>query len=169
MDEAGLLYVRSPPIGVGGQEGLKRMTGEPTALQPPSSRFVEVSRSIPMSGPARDCELAEMECPVSKLRVALAKAEALVRDHRLQETGREMVQLMIRRDDAAAVLARLTPRQYAVMEMVLVGSPSKNIAADLHISQRTVETHRAAIMKKTGAKCVPDLARFGLDASLKLS
>jgi len=110
-----------------------------------------------------------MECPVSKLRVALAKAEALVRDHRLQETGREMVQLMIRRDDAAAVLARLTPRQYEVMEMVLVGSPSKNIAADLHISQRTVETHRAAIMKKTGAKCVPDLARFGLDASLKLS
>jgi hypothetical protein len=37
------------------------------------------------------------------------------------------------------------------MEMVLAGDPSKKIAADLNLSQRTVESHRASIMEKMGA------------------
>jgi two-component system CheB/CheR fusion protein len=51
------------------------------------------------------------------------------------------------------------------MALVLAGHPSKNIAADLGISQRTVENHRATIMKKTGSKSVPALARLALAAS----
>jgi two-component system CheB/CheR fusion protein len=59
----------------------------------------------------------------------------------------------------------LTPRQLQVMEMVLAGHPSKNIAADLGISQRTVENHRASIMKRTGSKSLPALARLALAAA----
>ena len=44
--------------------------------------------------------------------------------------------------------------------MVLAGHPSKNIAADLGISQRTVENHRAAIMQGMGVKSLPELARL---------
>jgi two-component system CheB/CheR fusion protein len=51
------------------------------------------------------------------------------------------------------------------MEMVLAGHPSKNIAADLGISQRTVENHRASIMKKTGSKSLPALARLAIAAA----
>ena len=43
------------------------------------------------------------------------------------------------RAEAAIHLAGLTPRQRQVMTMVLAGHPSKNIAADLGISQRTME------------------------------
>lgn len=50
------------------------------------------------------------------------------------------------------------------MDRVLAGEPSKNIAADLKISQRTVENHRNAIMKKTGSKSLPALARLALAA-----
>ena len=45
------------------------------------------------------------------------------------------------------------------MDMVLAGHPSKNIAADLGISQRTVENHRAEIMHRMGVKSIPELAR----------
>lgn len=63
---------------------------------------------------------------------------------------------------AAAVLrlATLTPRQRDVLAMVLDGAPSKNIAADLNLSQRTVESHRAGIMRRTGCRSLPELARL---------
>jgi two-component system CheB/CheR fusion protein len=52
------------------------------------------------------------------------------------------------------------------MALVLAGHPSKNIASDLGISQRTVENHRASIMAKTGATSLPALARLALAAAL---
>lgn len=67
--------------------------------------------------------------------------------------------------DAATYLDGLTARQHQVMDLVLAGHPSKNIAADLRISQRTVENHRAAIMRKTGAKSLPALARLAVAAA----
>lgn len=63
---------------------------------------------------------------------------------------------------AARRLAGLTPRQHQILDLVLAGHPSKNIAADLGISQRTVENHRAMIMKRSGAKSLPELARIVL-------
>ena len=67
--------------------------------------------------------------------------------------------------DQAPQIAKLTLRQREVMGLVLAGHPSKNIAADLNISQRTVENHRAAIMQKTGVKSLPALTRLALAAA----
>ena len=66
---------------------------------------------------------------------------------------------------AAAQVAGLTPRQREIMSLVLAGHPSKNIAADLGISQRTVENHRASIMHRTGSASLPALARLALAAN----
>ncbi len=71
--------------------------------------------------------------------------------------------------DAAQHIAGLTTRQRQVMTMVLAGHPSKNIAADLGISQRTVEHHRAAIMRRTGARSIPALARIAMLADWNIS
>ena len=60
---------------------------------------------------------------------------------------------------APLVLADLTPRQAEVLDAVMAGKASKTIAFDLGISQRTVESHRAAIMDRVGARSVPELVR----------
>ncbi len=66
---------------------------------------------------------------------------------------------------AAGIIAGLTPREREILDMILAGRLNKNIAADLGINQRTVENHRAAVMKKTGSKSLPDLARLALTAT----
>lgn len=58
----------------------------------------------------------------------------------------------------------LTARQKQVLELVVEGHANKEIAARLSISQRTVENHRAAVMRRTGARTLPDLIRMRLMA-----
>jgi two-component system CheB/CheR fusion protein len=80
------------------------------------------------------------------------------------EKARDSNKLHGSREAAAKAIDGLTTRQHQIMDLVLAGHPSKNIAADLGISQRTVENHRAAIMEKTGSKSLPALARLALAA-----
>jgi two-component system CheB/CheR fusion protein len=94
----------------------------------------------------------------------VGRAELLASIERALEQSRDSRKLFAWREAAANHLAGLTARQRQVMERVLAGQSSKNIAADLGISQRTVENHRAAVMKKTGSKSLPALARLALAA-----
>ena len=78
------------------------------------------------------------------------------------ERSKDSSKLIAWQDSAAQHIADLTPRQHQIMDLVLAGHPSKNIAADLGISQRTVENHRASIMRTTATKSLPALARLAL-------
>lgn len=51
----------------------------------------------------------------------------------------------------------LTPREQDILDAIVGGKRNKVIAADLGISERTVETHRAHIMAKAGASSVIEL------------
>ncbi|BBK44411.1 protein-glutamate methylesterase [Allostella vacuolata] len=95
----------------------------------------------------------------------VAAAELLASVARAQERSRDRSRPPAWRAAAIGRVAGLTERQHQIMGLVLAGHPSKNIAADLGISQRTVENHRAAIMRTTGAKSLPALARLALAAS----
>jgi two-component system CheB/CheR fusion protein len=65
-------------------------------------------------------------------------------------------------------IATLTARQREVLDLITTGHPSKNIAADLRISQRTVENHRAAISKKTCSRSLSDVVHTAICANCSL-
>ncbi|WP_237153889.1 chemotaxis protein CheB [Oryzibacter oryziterrae] len=95
----------------------------------------------------------------------IGSAELLAVIDRAIEQASDQAKRTDWRDSSARRLAGLTPRQHQIMDLVLAGQPSKIIAADLGISQRTVENHRASIMKRTGTKSLPELARLVLTSA----
>lgn len=105
------------------------------------------------------CLLVDATLPGSNGRDRLASLE------RGAGQAADSGKLLTWRTDAARAVHGLTTRQREVMALVIAGHPSKNIAADLGISQRTVENHRAAIMGRTGCKSLPALARLALAAA----
>jgi DNA-binding NarL/FixJ family response regulator len=68
-----------------------------------------------------------------------------------------------RRGDAPrSPLARLTPRERTVFEMLARGQTNAEIAAELEISIKTVETHRARLLRKLGLRSLAELVRFAV-------
>ena len=61
-------------------------------------------------------------------------------------------------------LSTLTQREREVLTGLLAGHPNKAIAYDLSLSTRTVEVHRANLMKKAGATSFSELVRMALIA-----
>jgi len=60
----------------------------------------------------------------------------------------------------------LTEREKEIAKMVAAGRMSKEIAADLQLSVRTVEKHRANIMEKVGVREVASLTRWCIQSGL---
>lgn len=65
---------------------------------------------------------------------------------------------------AGSRIAALTPRGRDVLRGILAGHPNKVIAYLLGISTRTVEVHRARLMRDLGARHVADVVRLALEA-----
>jgi DNA-binding NarL/FixJ family response regulator len=60
------------------------------------------------------------------------------------------------------MLSLLTPREREVLQMVAEGLRTKDIASRLTISEKTVETHRSAIMRKLQLESVADVVRYAV-------
>jgi RNA polymerase sigma factor (sigma-70 family) len=78
---------------------------------------------------------------------------------------RESQDARSKRGKVSSLLARLTPRQRQVMELLVAGKPNKIVAAELGLSPKTVEVHRARVMAKLEVESFAELVRLSLDPS----
>ena len=72
----------------------------------------------------------------------------------------------LRIQDIEARYNELTPREKEVLQFVIEGKRNKIIAADMNISQSTVEAHRSRVMEKMAAETLSDLMRMALTLKL---
>ena len=60
----------------------------------------------------------------------------------------------------------LTERQREILQLIAEGNPTKTIADKLHISPKTVETHRTQLMTKLGLKNIPELIKYAISKGI---
>jgi two-component system, chemotaxis family, CheB/CheR fusion protein len=152
----GCVLVDALMPGMSGIELIERLKSEGHELP---AIVITGNGAVPMAVRAMKAGAVDfIEKPVGH-RELLASVE------RALDQTQDTVAVSASREAAVTRVASLTARQRQILELVLAGHPSKNIAADLGISQRTVDNHRAAIMRKTGSKSVPALVRTALAAA----
>ena len=61
---------------------------------------------------------------------------------------------------------RLSPRQSQVLKLIAEGKTTKQVALELAISAKTVETHRSALMTRIGVRDVAGLVRYAVKVGL---
>jgi len=91
------------------------------------------------------------------------QAVFLGRSYLSQAIDRRLVdQLMASRGEGLAELDVLTPRQRQILQLITEGHGTRDIAERLHLSVKTVETHRSQLMERLGIHDVPGLVRFAI-------
>jgi DNA-binding NarL/FixJ family response regulator len=104
---------------------------------------------------------------VSELELAL---HAVVRGETYLSPAisKRVVEDYVKRTSAGApsAVAALTARQREILQLIAEGRSTREIAARLHLSVKTVETHRAQIMDRLGIRDVAGLTRYAIRIGL---
>lgn len=79
-----------------------------------------------------------------------------------------VVQSYIRKPttDHSGAFTELTPREREVLQLMAEGMSTKQVAANFHISAKTVETHRLNIMDKLAMHSVAELTKYAIREGL---
>jgi two-component system, LuxR family, response regulator FixJ len=91
--------------------------------------------------------------------------DLLDRVQRALEKDRATRAQLSEQDSIRERLESLTAREREVLDLVTRGLANKVMAAELGVSQRTVEIHRARVMEKMGASSLAQLVRMVMDTS----
>lgn len=92
--------------------------------------------------------------------------ELLDRIQHAMVEGERAWQHQVHEHEIKSHFARLTPREHEVMEKVVRGKLNKIIAAELNVSNKTVEAHRAKVMEKMQAANLAELIRLAAYAGI---
>ena len=92
-----------------------------------------------------------------------SQAEMLTRIQESISKDRERRRRAADRDQILERMALLTAREQEVMEMVVEGNSNKNMAEKMRLSPKTIEVHRARVMRKMGASSLAELVRLVLE------
>ena len=85
---------------------------------------------------------------------------------RALERGKEHLRKRGQRRDARALIDKLTPREFEVLRLVIIGLLNKQIAAELRTAEKTIKVHRGRVMQKLRVTSVPDLVRVSQRAGV---
>ncbi len=96
-----------------------------------------------------------LEKPYSDDELLRSVRNALLRDHEINRAEAERLK-------AVGAIENLTAREREVMCLVVEGYTNKAVAAELGISEKTVEVHRGRVMEKTAAQSLSELVRICL-------
>ena len=86
-----------------------------------------------------------------------AVRSALTRDATYRKRSQRMREIRERLD-------RLTSKEASVLDLLLKGRPNKLMAAELKVSERTVENRRREVFRKTETSSVAELVRLAIEA-----
>ena len=96
-----------------------------------------------------------IEKPFSNQMLLERIEDALEQDHQARKEH-------AKRAEFSARLSTLTPREREVMDLVVAGKPNKAMAADLRLSLKTIEGHRAHVMEKMRVGSLAELVRMAI-------
>jgi len=117
--------------------------------------FITGHGDIPMSVRAIKAGAVEFLTKPFRDQELLDAINAAIERHRAQRRDAAVVVQLRQRFDS------LTQREREIMALVIAGRANKQIAGDLGVSEATVKVHRGQIMRKMGAKSLPELVRMG--------
>ena len=155
-----LLDITMP--GINGFEALKEI----------SSRFPRVRVIILTMHEAREYAIQALRAgaagfiPKSAAAAELKEAIATVMDGKTYVSTQTAQQVAREADDAQTHLQKLTARQRQILVLIAEGQSTKQIASNLNISVKTVETHRAQLTERLNIHDVAGLVRFAIRVGL---
>ncbi|MEQ8473118.1 MAG: response regulator transcription factor [Marinoscillum sp.] len=74
--------------------------------------------------------------------------------------------LTLSRESNVRLLSLLNDRERSILKLLAEGASSKIMAAELHLSEKTIESYRKALLKKLDAKNAADLIRISIKEGL---
>ncbi|HEX5375656.1 MAG TPA: response regulator transcription factor [Solirubrobacterales bacterium] len=158
---------------------------EPTVLvldvNMPDGLAVDAVAGLREEAPATEIVLLTMERDLTLARRAIdagargylfkdAAHLELIEAVRHAAEGREYLSSAVgaglKSGEARGAATALSPRETEVLRLMALGHTNREIAGQLSLSVRTVETHRSHIQQKLGLSSRPDLTRYALENGL---